>query len=113
MALPPSPLLLNGKTSAKTSTKTSTKPYQPPYPLHLSMFDPPITTTGTVIDSPKENIYQVALPNGKIIVGHVAKAMIALHEQIKPDSKVKLELTPYDLSKGRIVAVESDSDTIK
>ena len=60
------------------------------------MFDPPITTTGTVIDSPKENIYQVALPNGKIIVGHVAKAMIALHEQIRPDSKVKLELTPYD-----------------
>ena len=84
-----------------------------PYPHHLIMFDPPITTTGTVIDSPKENIYQVALPNGKIIVGHVAKAMIALHEQIKPDSKVKLELTPYDLSKGRIVAVESGSDTIK
>lgn len=80
----------------------------PPNPHHLSMFDPPITTTGTVIDSPKENIYQVALPNGKIIVGHVAKAMIALHEQIRPDSKVKLELTPYDLSKGRIVAVESD-----
>ena len=80
----------------------------PPNPHHLSMFDPPITTTGTVIDSPKENIYQVALPNGKIIIGHVAKAMIALHEQIRPDSKVKLELTPYDLSKGRIVAVESD-----
>ena len=113
MALPPSPLLLNGKTLAKTSVKTSTKPDQPPYPYHLSMFDPPITTTGTVIDSPKENIYQVALPNGKIIVGHVAKAMIALHEQIKPDSKVKLELTPYDLSKGRIVAVESGSDTVK
>ena len=77
-------------------------------PHHLSMFDPPITTTGTVIDSPKANIYQVALPNGKIIIGHVAKAMIALHEQIRPDSKVKLELTPYDFSKGRIVAVEPD-----
>ena len=77
-------------------------------PHHLSMFDPPITTTGTVIDSPKANIYQVALPNGKIIIGHVAKAMIALHEQIRPDSKVKLELTPYDFSKGHIVAVEPD-----
>jgi len=80
----------------------------PSNPRHLSMFDPPITTTGTVIDSPKANIYQVALPNGKIIIGHVAKAMIALHEQIRPDSKVKLELTPYDFSKGRIVAVEPD-----
>ncbi len=72
------------------------------------MFDPPIKTTGTVIDSPKENIYQVELPNGKIIVGHVAKAMIALHQEIKPQCKVDLELTPYDFSKGRIVAVNSD-----
>ena len=92
------------------STRLSTQPNltSPSNPRHLSMFDPPITTTGTVIDSPKANIYQVALPNGKIIIGHVAKAMIALHEQIRPDSKVKLELTPYDFSKGRIVAVEPD-----
>ncbi|MDG1356775.1 MAG: hypothetical protein P8P36_01120 [Akkermansiaceae bacterium] len=72
------------------------------------MFDPPIKTTGTVIDSPKENIYQVELPNGKIIVGHIAKAMVALHQDIKPTSKVELELTPYDFSKGRIVAVNND-----
>ncbi|MGB2402737.1 MAG: hypothetical protein ACPIA7_04940, partial [Akkermansiaceae bacterium] len=72
----------------------------------LTMFDPPIKTSGTIIDSPKENIYQVELPNGKIIVGHVAKAMIALHKEIKPTCRVQLELTPYDLSKGRIVAVD-------
>jgi translation initiation factor IF-1 len=34
--------------------------------------------------------------------------MIALHKDIKAKSKVKLELTPYDFSKGRIVAVESE-----
>ena len=96
------------KHRASTRLSTQLNLTSPPIPHHLSMFDPPITTTGTVIDSPKENIYQVALPNGKIIVGHVAKAMIALHEQIRPDSKVKLELTPYDFSKGRIVAVEPD-----
>jgi len=72
------------------------------------MFDPPIKTTGIVIDSPKENIYEVELPNGKVIIGHVAKAMIGLHKDIKAKSKVKLELTPYDFSKGRIVAVESE-----
>jgi translation initiation factor IF-1 len=73
------------------------------------MFDPPITTTGTVIDSPKEKIYQISLPNEKIIIGHVPKALIALHEQIEPGTKVRLELTPYDLSKGRIVALATDS----
>ena len=96
------------KHRASTRLSTQLNLTSPPNPRHLSMFDPPITTTGTVIDSPKANIYQVALPNGKIIIGHVAKAMIALHEQIRPDSKVKLELTPYDFSKGRIVAVEPD-----
>lgn len=70
------------------------------------MFDPPIITTGTVIDSPKEKIYHVSLPNGKIIIGHVPKAHSGLHRQIKPEARVRLELTPYDLSKGRIVAVE-------
>ena len=69
------------------------------------MFDPPITTTGNVIDSPKKLIYHVALPNGKTIIGHVPGAHMDLHDQIQPGSKVKLELTPYDLSKGRIVAV--------
>jgi len=69
------------------------------------MFDPPITITGTVIDSPKPSIYHVSLPNGKIIIGHVPKALVNLHQEIKPDSQVQLELTPYDFSKGRIVAV--------
>jgi translation initiation factor IF-1 len=73
------------------------------------MFDPPITTTGTVIDSPKEKIYHVSLPNGKIIIGHVPKALIALHDQIVPETTVRLELTPYDLSKGRIVGLVTDS----
>jgi len=71
------------------------------------MFDPPITTTGTIIDSPKENIYHVSLPNGKIIIGHVPKALRSLHSQIKTDARVRLELTPYDFSKGRIVEVEA------
>jgi translation initiation factor IF-1 len=69
------------------------------------MFDPPITATGTVIDSPKQRIYNVSLPNGKIIIGHVPKALEKLHESIKPDAQVRLELTPYDFSKGRIVEV--------
>lgn len=71
------------------------------------MFDPPILTTGTVIDSPKEKIYNVSLPNGKVIIGHVPLALIDLHKEIHAGSIVNLEITPFDLSKGRIVSIAS------
>jgi len=71
------------------------------------MFDPPILTTGTVIDSPKEKIYNVSLPNGKIIIGHIPLALIELHKEITPNTIVNLEITPFDLSKGRIMGVSS------
>jgi len=76
------------------------------------MFDPPITTTATVIDSPKPKIYHVSLPNGKIIIGHVPKSLIHLHNEIEPGIIVTLELTPYDLEKGRItgIAEKTSSD---
>ncbi|MBT8036886.1 MAG: translation initiation factor IF-1 [Verrucomicrobiae bacterium] len=69
------------------------------------MFDPPITTIGTVIDSPKPKIYHVSLPNGKVLIGHIPKALIHLHERIQPNTQVNLELTPFDFEKGRIVGV--------
>ena len=63
------------------------------------MFDPPITTTGVVLDSPKPNIYRVTLPNGKVVIGHVPKSQRDLHPSLEPDTKVSLELTPYDWEK--------------
>ncbi len=71
------------------------------------MFDPPITTTGTILESPKTNIYLVALPNGKQVIGHVPKALAHLHNQLTPNNTVTLELTPYDFSKARITAILS------
>jgi translation initiation factor IF-1 len=72
------------------------------------VFDPPITTIGTVVDCPMPKIYHVSLPNGKIVIGHVPKALIHLHDELKPEDKVQLELTPYDLTKGRIMGIASD-----
>ena len=69
------------------------------------MFDPPITTIGTIIESPQPKIYHVSLPNGKIVIGHVPKALIHLHDVLKPGDQVQLELTPYDFTKGRITMV--------
>lgn len=73
------------------------------------MFDPPIVTTGTIVSSPKPKVYNVALANGKMSIGHVRKAMIHLHEDLKDGVKVSLELTPFDFSKARITAIVSDS----
>ncbi|BDS05437.1 hypothetical protein NT6N_04770 [Oceaniferula spumae] len=72
------------------------------------MFDPPVTTVGTIIDTPKAKIYRVALPNGKEIVGHVPKALIHLHESLREGVRVNLELTPYDFEKGRISGLAED-----
>ncbi|MBK1829662.1 hypothetical protein JIN77_02910 [Verrucomicrobiaceae bacterium R5-34] len=66
------------------------------------MFDPPVTTTGTIIRSPKPNIYFVSLPNGKEIIGHIPKALQHLHADLEAGVKVTLELTPFDFEKGRI-----------
>jgi translation initiation factor IF-1 len=72
------------------------------------MFDPPITTTATLKDSPKPGIYHLSLPNGKIVIGHIAKAHRHLHDDLKPGNVVKVELTPYDFEKARIVAIVND-----
>lgn len=81
----------------------------PPHSTFL-MFDPPITTTGTLVDSPQAKIYHVSLPNGKIVIGHVSKALVHLHDQLKPGDTLNLELTPYDLTKARIVGIQSTLD---
>ncbi len=69
------------------------------------MFDPPVITTGIILSSPQPKIYYVELANGKKIIGHVAKAMQHLHESLKSNVRVTLEMTPYDFEKGRISAI--------
>lgn len=66
------------------------------------MFDPPITTTGTILSSPKAKVYLVELPNGKQTIGHVPKSKDSLHSQLVAGTKVLLEMTPYDFEKARI-----------
>jgi translation initiation factor IF-1 len=59
-----------------------------------------------------EGIVKEALPNatfkveigpGKVILGMVSGKMRVNHVRILPGDKVKMELSPYDLTKGRIV----------
>ncbi|MBT7960223.1 MAG: hypothetical protein HN759_12925 [Akkermansiaceae bacterium] len=74
------------------------------------MFDSPISAIGTIISSPKPNIYRISLPNGKIAIGHVPKAQHNLHRSLVPEVQVIVELTAYDFEKARIVEVAGDNN---
>ena len=63
----------------------------------------PITTIGTITEALSEDHFRVALPNGKLVIGHLGKAFAATNVLIGVEDRVHLEMTPFDFSKARIV----------
>lgn len=61
-----------------------------------------IETEGTVIETLPNAMFKVQLENGHIVLAHVSGKMRLNFIRILPGDKVKLELSPYDLSRGRI-----------
>jgi translation initiation factor IF-1 len=61
-----------------------------------------IELTGTVIETLPGTRFTVEFENGHQIIAHVAGRMRKYFIRIVPGDKVTVELTPYDLSKGRI-----------
>ena len=62
----------------------------------------PITTHGEVLKIFSERAFQVALPNGKKVIAHPAKSMLARKDEIIEGAVVALEMTPFDFEKARI-----------
>lgn len=62
-----------------------------------------IEQDGIVTESLGNAIFCVQLENGHIITAHISGKMRMHYIKILPGDKVKIEMTPYDLSKGRIV----------
>ncbi|MEC8063519.1 MAG: translation initiation factor IF-1 [Pseudomonadota bacterium] len=58
---------------------------------------------GVVIDSMPNTIFKVKLANGHIITAHISGKMRKNYIRILTGDKVMVEITPYDLTKGRIV----------
>jgi translation initiation factor IF-1 len=58
---------------------------------------------GTIIDTLPNTMFRVELENGHIVIAHISGKMRKNYIRILTGDKVKVELTPYDLSKGRIV----------
>jgi translation initiation factor IF-1 len=61
-----------------------------------------IEVDGKIIEALPNATFRVELENGHIILCHIAGKMRMYYIKILPGDKVKLELTPYSLDKGRI-----------
>ena len=61
-----------------------------------------IKLTGTVVEALPNTQFRVELENGHIIVAHMSGRMRKNYIRLVPGDKVEVELTPYDLTKGRI-----------
>ena len=57
---------------------------------------------GTVIDAMPNTIFKVKLANGHEITAHISGKLRMNYIRILPGDKVLVELSPYDLTKGRI-----------
>ena len=65
-----------------------------------------ITFSGVVVDKMPNTMFRVKLENGHEVLATVAGKMIKSRIWVNVNDKVKVEMTPYDLDKGRISFVE-------
>jgi translation initiation factor IF-1 len=61
-----------------------------------------IEAEGTVLEALPNAVFKVELENGHSVLAHVSGKMRMNFIRILPGDKVKLELSPYDLTRGRI-----------
>ena len=61
-----------------------------------------IEVEGVVIDALPNAMFKVQLENGHEVLAHVSGKLRMNYIRIVPGDKVKLKMSPYDLSKGRI-----------
>ncbi len=63
----------------------------------------PIPVEGKVIEPLPNAMFKVELDNGHVVLAHISGKMRMHFIRILPGDKVRLELSPYDLTRGRIV----------
>ena len=61
-----------------------------------------IEVKGTVLEPLPNAMFRVELENGHVVVAHISGKMRMNYIKILPGDKVKVEISPYDLTKGRI-----------
>ena len=61
-----------------------------------------IEQDGSIIEALSNAMFRVELENGHIVIAHISGKMRMHYIKLLPGDKVKLEMSPYDLSKARI-----------
>jgi translation initiation factor IF-1 len=82
------------KPAATTATATPAAPRR--------TRDDVITMDGTIVDALPNTLFNIELENGHRILGHISGKMRTNYIRIVPGDRVLVELSPYDLTKGRI-----------
>ena len=65
--------------------------------------DDVIQMQGEVVENLPNATFRVKLENGHVVLGHISGKMRMHYIRILPDDRVVVELSPYDLTRGRIV----------
>ena len=61
-----------------------------------------IEQEGVIVETLPNAMFKVELENGHVIIAHISGKMRMNYIKILPGARVKVEMSPYDLSKGRI-----------
>ncbi|MDR1865046.1 MAG: translation initiation factor IF-1 [Bacteroidales bacterium] len=61
-----------------------------------------IEQDGTILEALSNAMFRVELENGHVVTAHISGKMRMNYIKILPGDRVKLEMSPYDLTKGRI-----------
>lgn len=61
-----------------------------------------IEVTGTIVDCLKDAKFNVELDNGHKVLAHISGKLRKHYIKILPEDRVTVELSPYDLTRGRI-----------
>ena len=61
-----------------------------------------IEQEGVIVETLPNAMFKVELENGHVIMAHISGKMRMNYIKILPGDRVKVEMSPYDLSKGRI-----------
>lgn len=69
----------------------------------MSQKEEPIKVDAVVIEPLPNAMFRVQLDNGHKVLAHISGKMRKHYIRILPGDRVKVELSPYDLSRGRIV----------
>ena len=64
--------------------------------------DDVIEMEGSILETLPNTVFRVKLENGHVITAHISGRMRKHYIRILTGDRVKIEMTPYDLTKGRI-----------